>query len=195
MYVRWWNGPKIQSLIYSPTNQSYPKTEKSEGRIATFLKRKTWTIIEFPKSSSWHHFKLQTHLNSVRLFRVFVLCDTEAQGIFGALNQHQSGALKNKHNHEASLSVFNNLCLFVTYRYVRLVNVVFSTAFGKEQHAVEQEECSLVFGPMNLEGPLQNQFSIGSQIRTFPVQQQGLDLLRPEDKMLAFLLYVFKSTS
>lgn len=38
--------------------------------------------------------KLETHLNGVRLFRVFVLCDTEAQRIFGALNQHQSGALK-----------------------------------------------------------------------------------------------------
>lgn len=63
------------------------------------------------------------------------------------------------------------------HRDVRLVDIVFSTAFGDEQHAVEQEERPLVFSSMDLEGSLQNQFSIRGEVRPFPVQQQRLNLL------------------
>ncbi|XP_035534286.1 pleckstrin homology domain-containing family G member 3-like [Morone saxatilis] len=50
-------------------------------------------------------------------------------------------------------------------KYVRLVDEVFPAAFGDEQHAVEQEQRSLVFSSMNFEGSLQNQFSVRERER------------------------------
>lgn len=35
-----------------------------------------------------------SHLHGVRLFGVFVVRDAEAQGVLGALDQHEGGALK-----------------------------------------------------------------------------------------------------
>lgn len=37
-----------------------------------------------------------SHLDGVRLFGVFVMNYAEAQRVFGAFNQHQSGALKTR---------------------------------------------------------------------------------------------------
>ena len=71
------------------------------------------------------------------------------------------------------------------HRDVRLVDVVLPAALGDEQHAVEQEQGPLVLGPVDLEGPLQDQLPVGGQVRTLPVEHQGLHLLdptRPEAK-------------
>ncbi len=74
---------------------------------------------------------------------------------------------------------WNLLC---SHRDVRLVDKMFSTAFGDEQHAVEQEERSLVFGSMNFESSLENQLPIRGEVRTFPVEQQRLNLLKLTEK-------------
>ncbi len=72
--------------------------------------------------------------------------------------------------------------MLCSHRDVRLVDKMFSTAFGDEQHAVEQEERSLVFGSMNFESSLENQLPIRGEVRTFPVEQQRLNLLKLTEK-------------
>lgn len=68
-------------------------------------------------------------------------------------------------------------CVLAPHRYVRLVDKVFSTSFCDQQHAVEQEKRPLILGSVDFEGSLQNKFSIRGEVRTFPVQQQRLNLL------------------
>lgn len=65
---------------------------------------------------------------------------------------------------------------------MHLVDEVLPAAFSDEQHPVEQEERPFIFGPVNFEGSLQNQFSIRGEVRTFPVQQQRLNLLQKTPK-------------
>lgn len=60
---------------------------------------------------------------------------------------------------------------------MRLVHKMLAAALGDEQHTVKKEERPLIFCPMDLEGSLQDQFSICGEVRTLPVQQQRLDLL------------------
>lgn len=59
-----------------------------------------------------------------------------------------------------------------THRDEGLEDVVLSSAPGDEEHAVEEEECALVLGPVDLEGTLQDQFPVRGQVRSFPVDQQ-----------------------
>lgn len=65
-----------------------------------------------------------------------------------------------------------SVCVCVSHGDVCLVDVVFATALGDEQHAVKEEERALVLGSVYPEGPLQDQLPIGGQIGTLPVQQQ-----------------------
>lgn len=65
-----------------------------------------------------------------------------------------------------------------SYTDVRLVHKMLAAAFGDEQHALKQEECPIIFGTMDLEGPFQDHLSVGSEVRTLPVEQERLDLLR-----------------
>lgn len=66
----------------------------------------------------------------------------------------------------------------LSYRDVGLIDIMFSSSFGDEEHAVKEKECTLVLGTMDTEGALENQFSICSQIRSLPVYEQRLDFLR-----------------
>lgn len=70
------------------------------------------------------------------------------------------------------------VCVCLPHRDVRLVDIVLAAAFSDEEHAVEQEERPLVLCSMDFEGSLQNQLSVRGQVRTLPVQQQRLNLLR-----------------
>lgn len=63
------------------------------------------------------------------------------------------------------------------YRDVNLVDVMLSSFLGYEQHLIEQKQGSLVLGPLDVEGSLQNQFTVAGEIRTLPVDEQRLDLL------------------
>lgn len=63
------------------------------------------------------------------------------------------------------------------YRDVGLVYVMFPSAFSDEEHAVEEEECTLVLSPMDTEVAFQYQFSVSGQIRTLPVNKERLNFL------------------
>ncbi len=65
-----------------------------------------------------------------------------------------------------------------SYRDVGLIDVMFSSAFGNKEHAVKEKERTFILGTMDTKGALENQFSICSQIRSLPVYEQRLDLLR-----------------
>ena len=58
-----------------------------------------------------------------------------------------------------------------------LVDVVLAPLLGDEEHLVEQEEGPCVLGPVDVEAPLQHQLPVRGEVRTLPVNQQGLDLL------------------
>lgn len=59
-----------------------------------------------------------------------------------------------------------------------LVDVVFPSLLGNEEHLFEEEECTSVLCPQDMKGTLQHQLSIGGQVRTLPVDQKGLYLLQ-----------------
>lgn len=65
----------------------------------------------------------------------------------------------------------------MVYRDVSLVDVMFSSFLGNKQHLMEQKQGSLVLGPVDVKGSVQNQFTIAGEIRTLPVDEQRLDLL------------------
>lgn len=59
-----------------------------------------------------------------------------------------------------------------------LVDIVFPSFLGNEQHLFEEEECACVLRPQDMKGALQHQLSIGGQVRTLPVDQKRLYLLQ-----------------
>lgn len=64
---------------------------------------------------------------------------------------------------------------------------------GDEQELVEEEESSLILGPLQAERSFKNQLSIANEIRALPVSQKALDFLQEEfncgDLKLNFSLY------
>lgn len=58
-----------------------------------------------------------------------------------------------------------------------LVDVVFSSFLGNEEHPFEEEERTGVLRPQDMKGSLQHQLSVGGQVRTLPVYQKRLYLL------------------
>lgn len=69
---------------------------------------------------------------------------------------------------------------------MRLEDIVLSSSFGNEQHLFKQEECTTVLCPQDVKGPLQHQLAISGQVRTLPVDQKGLDLLRMHKNFFFF---------
>ncbi len=59
-----------------------------------------------------------------------------------------------------------------------LIDVVFPSFLGNEEHLFEEEECSGVLRPQDMKGALQHQLSIGGQVGTLPVDQKRLYLLQ-----------------
>lgn len=64
------------------------------------------------------------------------------------------------------------------YGDVGLVDVVFPSFLGNEEHPLEEEESSGVLRPQHMKGALQHQLSVGGQVRTLPVDEERLDLLQ-----------------
>lgn len=65
-----------------------------------------------------------------------------------------------------------------SHQNVGLVGVSLLAFLGDQQKFVEQEERSLIFRSLDAECSLENQLAIANQIRTLPVSQQTLNLLR-----------------
>lgn len=59
-----------------------------------------------------------------------------------------------------------------------LVDVVFPSLLGNEEHPFEEEERAGVLRPQDMKRALQHQLSIGGQVRTLPVDQKRLYLLQ-----------------
>lgn len=70
------------------------------------------------------------------------------------------------------------------YRDVGLVDVVLSSLLGDEEHLVKEEQHPGVLGTLDLEGSLQHQLSIRSEVRTLPVDQERLDLLHTHTHLI-----------
>lgn len=58
-----------------------------------------------------------------------------------------------------------------------LVDIVFPSFLGNEEHPFEEEECTGVLRPQDMKSALQHQLSIGGQVRALPVDQKRLYLL------------------
>lgn len=71
---------------------------------------------------------------------------------------------------------FWSLCR--TNQNVSLVCVCFLPFLGDEQELVEEEERSLILGPLQSERSFKNQLSVANEIRTLPVGQKALDFLQ-----------------
>lgn len=59
-----------------------------------------------------------------------------------------------------------------------LVDIVFSSFLGNEEHSFEEEEAASVLGPQDMKGAFQHQLSIGGQVKTLPIDQKRLYLLQ-----------------
>lgn len=59
-----------------------------------------------------------------------------------------------------------------SYRNVTLVDKVIASLLGNEQNLVEEEESSLVAHAVYTKGGFQDQFPIGGQVWTLPVNEQ-----------------------
>lgn len=63
-----------------------------------------------------------------------------------------------------------------------LVDIVFPSFLGNEEHSFKEEQRTGVLRPQDMKGALQHQLSIGGQVRTLPVDQKRLYLLRMHSK-------------
>ena len=63
-----------------------------------------------------------------------------------------------------------------------LVDIVLPPFLGNEEHPFEEEQRTGVLRPQDMKGALQHQLSIGGQVRTLPVDQKRLYLLRMHSK-------------
>lgn len=50
-----------------------------------------------------------------------------------------------------------------------LVDIMLSSLLGNEEHFIEQEECSLILCAVDVEGSLEDQLAICSEVGPFPV--------------------------
>lgn len=64
------------------------------------------------------------------------------------------------------------------YQDVDLVDIVFPSFLGNEEHPFEEEESTSVLCPQDMKGAFQHKLSIGGQVRTLPVDQKRLYLLQ-----------------
>lgn len=136
--------------------------------------------------------------NPLKIFNYFIslpachVTITRCQKTVNVLLHHwniNSGGLLSKYfvskglgwwKHWRIPGLINRRCLSMSnimYRDVSLVDVMFSSFLGDEQHLIEQEEGSLVFGAVDVKRSFQNQLAVCGQIRTIPVYEQRLDLL------------------
>lgn len=63
------------------------------------------------------------------------------------------------------------------YRDVDLVDIVFPSFLGNEEHPFEEEESTSVLCTQDMESAFQHKLSIGGQVWTLPVYQKRLYLL------------------
>lgn len=65
-----------------------------------------------------------------------------------------------------------------SYQDVGLIGVSLFSFLGDQEQFVEQEQRSLIFGSLDTERSLKNQFTIANEIWPLPVSQQTLNLLK-----------------
>lgn len=75
-----------------------------------------------------------------------------------------------------------------------LIDIVFSSFLGNKKHLFKEEERAGVFRPQHMKGALQNQLSIGGQVRTLPVDQQRLNLLFERTNKHSAIFSYYKSS-
>lgn len=63
------------------------------------------------------------------------------------------------------------------YHYMSLVDIMLSSLLGDEEHFIEEEECSLILCTVDMEGSLEDELTVCSEVWPFPVDEQGLNLL------------------
>lgn len=68
------------------------------------------------------------------------------------------------------------------YQDVDLVDIVFPSFLGNEEHLFKEEECTGVLRSQDVKGAFQHQLPIGGQVRTLPVYQKRLYLLQIQMK-------------
>lgn len=64
------------------------------------------------------------------------------------------------------------------YHNMGLVDIVLSSLLGYEEHFVKQEERSLILCSVDVEGSLEDELTVCSEVRPFPVDEEWLNLLK-----------------
>lgn len=64
------------------------------------------------------------------------------------------------------------------YHYMGLVDIMLSSFLGDEEHFVKEEESSLILCMGDVEGSLEDELTVRSEVRPFPVDEEGLNLLK-----------------
>lgn len=59
-----------------------------------------------------------------------------------------------------------------------LVDVMLSSLPGDEDHFVKKEQCSFVLRTVDVEGSFEDELTVCSEVRPFPVDEEGLNLLK-----------------
>lgn len=61
---------------------------------------------------------------------------------------------------------------------MRLVDIMLSSLLGDEKHFVKEEQSSLILCTVDMEGSLEDELTICSEVWPFPVDEEGLNLLK-----------------
>lgn len=59
-----------------------------------------------------------------------------------------------------------------------LVDIMLSSLLGDEEHFVKEEQRPFILCTVDVEGSLEDELTVCSEVRPFPVDEEGLNLLK-----------------